>query len=297
MRVGKLKSKRCSKGLYTNFGHFLKERRKTMRVKVILGMFLVGAFSTLNALTHATTYTLDYTKVVCDGYVEDVGGSLSEDFDGDTLVAAAKAWWNKDRILLKWDLSGIPTGLEVTSATLTLYLKSTDGSHSHDVMVWPVVDPAEHGVSNANDWNDSATYNDAQTDEEGSSVQRWYGYGWKSGIGWTWDYGNIEWADNPDIESSITINADDPQGKRCDWDVTEAVNKWLNEGYANYGFIISNYGWIGGYPTSTLGRFEFYSSEYSDKNMTPLLTIELVPEPATTGLTLLGLIGLVSRKR
>ena len=160
-------------------------------------------------------------------------------------------------VLMKFDLSAIPSGQVITSAKLKIYVYYVQSNTT--TYVYKETDA----------WTETgATWNTT----DGTTA--WRGQAGGYGIGMT-----------PNDASSRLDEVYMPEAhiQWYTWDVTPAAQDWYNNPSSNYGLLLERIpygqGWKG------------YSREYGDPNYRPVLSVtyEPVPEPATIGLLLSGL--------
>ena len=120
-------------------------------------------------------------------------------------------------VLLQFDLSQLPAGVQIQSATLSLYQTASDGDDSYDVSV--------HKVINHN-----------------PDVNQANGYTFDGMNEWTANntcYNSIPLA-QADIGPAEALNILDHSLGYKGWDVTGMVQEWANEPTTNYGLILNS---------------------------------------------------------
>jgi len=155
-----------------------------------------------------------------------------------------------DRIgLIYFDLSDIPKGSVIARATLKLYLNIW--VYETRVNLYYVTDPDNKGMWSRN------------------GVCYYYRDNTKK----------IEWANgikNPHkVEGELAASTVIPYAMEkgwIEWDVTEAVRKWVNGEVENQGLFIK--------PMSNYANF--YSSDYEDASLRPILEINYTPPSAAS---------------
>ncbi|MGA2797257.1 MAG: DNRLRE domain-containing protein [Thermoguttaceae bacterium] len=186
--------------------------------------------------------------------------------------------------LIKFDLSGLPSNWNITSASLSLYYYDDSVMSSGDwlnVAVWPLmVDwDAGSGPHNGDDRSGAAwEYRKARPDDSG-----WYNAGARGrGHDTDVDY---------DAVQTLTHNG----FGWVTWDGTEVTNTvrdWYSGSRANDGWAVDNYG-----SSDTTNGVLFHSADYSisppDYQWRPKLTINytVIPEPGTLSLLVLAALG------
>ncbi|NMC62441.1 MAG: DNRLRE domain-containing protein, partial [SAR324 cluster bacterium] len=143
---------------------------------------------------------------------------------GTAEFLSFRPMWGTDHVLMRFDLSSIPSGTKVYSATLRFFVSSDSpsGSSGVTINIFPIKDPAGTGM-----WSES----------EACFKQK------RRGIPWT-PSGDIRGALDPSpIASiyfkqwqSITISLQD----YYDADITNAVQGWVNTPSTNMGFAFQD---------------------------------------------------------
>ncbi len=167
--------------------------------------------------------------------------------------------------LLKFDLSSIPAGAAINSATLTLVQWTFGQPSGTESDVWAAARP----------WDVNASWNNAT-----------------SGTPWTTPGGDFTgvagtpYASNsqyiPDVDLILHPNG---AGSPVSWDVANLVSAWKSGAIPDYGMLLSG----------TLGeKLHFLTSSYPDSSLRPTLTVSYtaVPTPTPAALTSGLLIGL-----
>ena len=155
-------------------------------------------------------------------------------------------------IVMKFDLSAIPPGSTISSATLNLYLFSSDATADATYTV------TVHQVIHRNPVVASAT-------------------------GDTYD-GTNPWtatgAPHPlaqgDIGAAVDTRAIDKAAGFKQWDVTSLVQGWVSSPGSNFGLLLNSD------PSKLRDRWRFFrSNEYATVNQRPSLSIVYTPPPTT----------------
>ena len=195
-----------------------------------------------------------------DAWISSSGAGLN--YGGSTDIAAGNVSGSAEsrRGLIKFDLSSIPAGSTVNSATLSLY---QHGQQS------PVTVPLEldyasrawaEGTGNGTATGDGATW----TTCDGS-------HGWSTPGG---DFNNVS--------PPTAIAPNSASGAWVDFAVKDLAQNWINGSIANEGAFIKK---TAENPAANDAKF-FYSSDYlSDTSLRPKLAIEYVPAPGSMTLT------------
>jgi len=156
--------------------------------------------------------------------------------------------WEKSGVL-RFDISSIPPGTPIPSATLNLYYYS---------------------------WGDNYP---------GGRPLRC------RRITSDWDEDSVTWNTRPTWASEITDQVNEPGSYQwMEWDVTDDVQAFVNGDEVDFGWVIRDETYWGG---ANIPRTSFHSKEYNE--LIPYL--EVVPEPGTLGLLLLGSLVILSRRR
>jgi hypothetical protein len=150
-------------------------------------------------------------------------------------------------IVMKFDFAGIPAGSAITSATLNLYLDSSDAT------IDPTYTVTVHQIINKN-----------------ADPTRATGYTYDGVNGWTPNTccsNNVPLA-QADISAPVdTKNVDKTIGFK-QWDVTSIVQAWFSNPSSNFGLLVNSD------PTKLRDRFRFFrSSEYANTGQRPYLTV------------------------
>jgi len=169
--------------------------------------------------------------------------------------------WPTDQIantiLMKWDLSAIPQGAAIQSATLSLFLQGNGGDAAYDLSV--------HKVINKDPTISLAT-------------------------GFTYD-GTNAWSANsccfngiPLAQGDIAVAEDvqslDTTNGYKSWTVTQMVQDWVNNGATNFGMLVNSDPVAAADSNRVLS-----SSENSQANQRPKLVITYTATPSTFALT------------
>jgi hypothetical protein len=122
----------------------------------------------------------------------------------------------RDRTLMQFDLSGIPAGSLISSATLVLYADTDFGSN-------PSSNPLE-------------VYRATKTWAENASS--WYYW---NGVGNSWDNpgGDAVGTNGVQFAAPYSVNTGNPSSAApMTWDIKNLVNDWVNNGVTNQGLMI-----------------------------------------------------------
>ena len=229
---------------------------------VVLPALIVGLGSLPAQATFYTNYPTGDSRMYFSNtnWSEGASGYLSVYDDGAG---------NSQRTVVQFDLSGLPGGLSVASATLTLYPRWAGTSQTgNPVEVYRVTSswtegggPPDYTLTGVN-W----AYRDAGTSNP-------------------WTTPGVDNAGttglplaSPYASDSTFPGYDVPQN----FDVTLLAQQWYGGTYPDYGFMLR--------PNGTSG-LHWYSREEGGTSLGPKLVIELIPEPASFGLLALAAFG------
>jgi len=166
--------------------------------------------------------------------------------------------WPQDKvanaILMKWDLSAIPSSATIQSATLYLYLSSTGGDDLYDLTV--------HKIINYNPVISACT-----------------GYTYDGTDSWTPNtqcYNNIPLAQADIASAEDTKSIDKTYGYKS-WSVTNMVQDWVSNSPSNYGMLVNS-----DPIASSNSNRSFSATESSDPNQRPKLVVTYSVGPDTT---------------
>ncbi len=124
-------------------------------------------------------------------------------------------------ILMKWDLSSIPAGSTIVSATLSLYMQGVSGTGGKSLY-----NISAHKVINKNPVISQAT-----------------GYNYSSSGAWDAvtgkTYSNIPLGEG-DVATADDVQAIDLTQGYKSWNVTNMVQSWVNNSSTNYGLLLNS---------------------------------------------------------
>jgi len=188
-------------------------------------------------LSDVNAATVTLTPPTADTYLDtynsnqNYGGSSTINVEGGSTLVY------KQRTLLKFDLSSIPSGTIITKATLRLHASG----------YWtPITDQTLTVYRVTEDWVEmQATWNDRMTSTA-----------WSPSAGGTWT-----------TTGSVTQTA--VSSGPISWDVTQIVKAWIESGENNFGFLIKLTDESG-----TNYWQQFASSTYYDIDSRPVLEID-----------------------
>ncbi len=177
--------------------------------------YFVGSSSDAQTLVFGDTLDADYPGTVQDTYInlnEDVNYT-SEDLNTYTWPENMPA----NTVLIQFDLSQLPAGAQIQSATLSLYQTAAGGDASYDVAV--------HKIINHN-----------------PDVYLATGYTYDGVNGWTANnvcYNSIPLA-QADIAQAEDVNSLDQSLGYKNWNVTVMVQDWASDSNTNYGLLLNS---------------------------------------------------------
>lgn len=152
------------------------------------------------------------------------------------------------RPILIFDLSSIPSGATITSATLSLYWYYPAGATRTNSTVVGVYRPRYS-------WNPSYV----------CWTNRASGTAWTNAGGDWYDSAGVSQGSTP-FDSVTFAAATVPDNAFHDFDVTALVQAYVNGTYSNYGFLLKA-------SAENSNYIAFYSKEYSSASMRPKLTV------------------------
>ena len=154
-------------------------------------------------------------------------------------------------IVMKFDLSSIPAGSTISSATLNLYLRATDAFSD------PTYTVTVHKIVNKNPVVNSAT-----------------GYTYDGVNAWTPSsccHGGVPLA-QADISAAVDTRSVDKTLGLKQWGVTSIVQQWFSNPSTNFGLLLNSD------PSKLADRYrQFWSSEAAATNQRPYLTVVYTP--------------------
>jgi hypothetical protein len=157
--------------------------------------------------------------------------------------------WPENRpansVLIKFDLSRLPSGAQIQSAILTLYQIDAGGDDAYDVSV--------HKIINHNPDLSAAT-----------------GYIYDGANNWTANtscYDNVPLA-QADIAAAEDVNSLNQNAGYKEWVVTEMVRQWVRDSTTNFGLMLNSD------TIASSGSYRYFaSSEVADANQRPSLDV------------------------
>lgn len=213
------------------------------RAKILSVVTLLALFSYVIVSVSGISSTIQPSSQ--DTFISSMFTGLNYGGAGELIVYATSSTWNY-RVLVQFDLSSIPPGSTVTSATLKL-----------NYYRWDPNDPAGRTL-----WANRLTQS---WTEMGVTWSRYDGTNLWSNPGGDYDLGDSASATVPSSFGWMT------------WTVTDIVKAWIEDSEPNYGFLIKEEA-EGAVSASYMAYF--YSREYEETELQPILEIDYTP-PST----------------
>jgi len=167
-------------------------------------------------------------------------------------------FWQSFRPMAQFDLSAIPAGSTVNSATISFYQYSQIGGVPRTLDLHYLTGGWTEGTGELTASGDGATWDT----KDGASL-------------WTTSGGDY------DATASASVVAPPVAGAWIDWDVRSLAQGWIDGAIPNNGVIIKK-------SVENAASFDcslFYSSEWSDPTLYPKLVVEYIPPPGSITLT------------
>jgi len=202
-----------------------------------------------------STLTSNHPNTVEDTFLNLDTQNYSQEIQLNTYT------WPTDQIanaiLIKWDLSVIPQGATIQSATLSLFLQGNGGDASYDLSVHKVInkDPV---------------------------ISITTGFTYDGSNSWTANsccFNGVPLAQG-DIAVAEDVQTLDKTNGYKTWTVTQMVQDWVNNGTTNFGMMVNSD------PVAAADSNRIFSSnEHSQINQRPKLVITYTATPSTFALT------------
>jgi len=181
-----------------------------------------------------------------------------QNFGGSPLNIAIGSSGNvAARSMIKWDLLSIPPGSVILRAEMSLYARTFAPKGHMTIDAYRLLQPWIEGTLD---------YQDRRVDDPDSAC--WA----ESGFGIPWDEGGAGGSFDRDPSIlAVTTNAGDGW---YSWDITSAVQHWIDGDWANDGLILQS-------RNENVSNLKyFYSSEFQDESVRPELVVEYIaPDP------------------
>ena len=236
-----------------------------------------------NSKTNTATVTVNVTNDACDGntymvippasgsysqipsqdsYMEN-GGNANRNYGACNQVFVDREAAKPDRAVLKWDLSSIPVGSTVSSASITLTLDANAPGQDMSTDVHRVTNDWTQGVgvcggtnNTTVNWNNRTGINPTFT-------------------GWTTAGGDF----NATVENTQTLLHTWNAGQTVTWSVANMVQGWINGTNNNYGAIFKATSETGGNNV-----YKFASAENATSARRPILNINYITPPVCSSI-------------
>lgn len=194
-----------------------------------------------------------------DTWISNSGATLNYGGSTDLNIGNQSAGSDNRRSLLKFDLSAIPVGSTINSATMSLYQHAQQDATTPQLGVYYTTRSWTEGTGNGTATTDGATWNSYN----GTS-------------NWTTAGGDFNGT------AQATATAPNSTNAWVDFSITGLAQSWVSGTFANEGMFVKKSGEnpaVSDYKT-------FYSSDYlGDSSLRPKLVIEYVPAPGSMTLT------------
>ncbi|MHB8793750.1 MAG: DNRLRE domain-containing protein [Thermoleophilia bacterium] len=188
-------------------------------------------------------------------WISNSGASLNNGAATDLVVGNHNASSDNRRSLLKFDLSGIPVGSTVNSATMSLYQHAQEDTSTPQLGIYFATRSWAEGTGNGSSTADGATWNT------------------HDGIN-SWSTGGGDFY----ATAQATATAPDSTSAWLDFEITGLAQNWVDGSISNEGMFVKKSG-----ENPAVRDFKtFYSSDYEgDPSLRPRLVVEYVPAPGS----------------
>lgn len=164
-------------------------------------------------------------------------------WENESLMGA-----NNQKSLFKFDLSSIPAGSTITSATFEIYISWNNGNGGgNTIFLSHILD--KNWIESEATWNIFSNGNN-----------------WSSAWLASWS----DYASSPDASAAIWYS---PSNTWASFSITSLVQNWINTPANNYGMLIHSISWP---------RVSINSSEFSDISFRPKLTVTYTSNQTTS---------------
>ncbi|MHB1390160.1 MAG: DNRLRE domain-containing protein [Thermoleophilia bacterium] len=194
-----------------------------------------------------------------DAWIDQADSTLNYGAATDLGAGNSGGTDNNRRALLSFDLSAIPAGSQVNSATMALYQHAQSDTSTPQLGVYPVSRTWVPGTGNGTATGDGATWSSY------NGVLNWTTAGG--------DFGAVAGTATAPNSSAAWVN----------FSILSLAQGWVNGTTANYGVLVkkTNEG-VGVNDSKT-----FYSADESaNPTLRPTLTVEYIPAPGTISLNI-----------
>ncbi|MDP2692988.1 MAG: DNRLRE domain-containing protein [bacterium] len=173
----------------------------------------------------------------------------------------------REDVLLKFDLSVVPSGKIINSAILSLYSINTGVLATRNVGLWRVLRDWQEGTETGDDIDNSG--------ENGATGDYSFSYYGSEGTNTAWGirgmqlYTDYLGLNSVSADAIVTVGV---QGEGWyEFDITSLVQGWYNGTISNYGIVLSDLtNYVVGNPDTRI----FASSQYTIQSFRPKLTIQ-----------------------
>ena len=223
----------------------------------------VDTLATVESVTITGQTTTEDSSIANLGYA-------STNFGGSSVNLAVGSFGNgiAARALLKWDLSSIPAGSVIVNAEMSLYSYNDGGNKRIAIKAHRLLRPWVEGTLDGQD---------RQLDNPDSVC--WT----ESGSGLSWQAGGASGSGDRSL-SSITMTTNSGVG-RYTWNITSAVQNWVNGNWANDGILLESL-------NENLANIKYFNaSEVQTSSRRPQLIVDYVVAPVANQAPVLDPIG------
>ena len=206
-----------------------------------------GKDNICNSESHSMVFG-NYPEADFTGTVQDTFININQEVNVASDRLNTYTWptnMSANAVLIKFNLSQLPAGAKIQSATLSLYQVEAGGDTSYDVSV--------HKIINHN-----------------PDLQQSNGYTFNGVDGWTANnncYKNIPLG-QADIAPAEDVNSLDQSLGYKTWDVTNMVQDWVTDSASNFGLLLNS----DAVASADSYRF-FAASETNDADLRPSLEV------------------------
>jgi hypothetical protein len=223
----------------------MNKKRFIISIMVIVIITTLAASITAKASPNYSTYTNQPNETNgVDTYIAHYDQTFN--FDNYDIIMVGNSGGHSTRALIKFDLTGIPSDATITSATLTLTIKTDNSSNARDYKIYRSLRAWNEGTATWNIWDTGNNWTTAGAGGSGTDV----------------DYSTV-W-------STANMGASDPVNTTKDFvfngtGITE-LQKMVDGTYSNNGWVIKA-------DTENSDRYSFYSSSATTSSYRPKLVV------------------------